>query len=213
MDIPVGAQVRCVDGVCGRSSRVILNPITDRVTHVVVKSKALPHTEHLVSLGQVLETTPHLIRLRCTQDELAKMEAFVETEYIPMRVPGKGYEAPTPYAYPGAAYLLSPYAVPEETQYIPVEHQHIPPNEMAIRRGAPVHATDGAIGRVDEFLVNPANGYISHLVLREGHPWGQKDVTIPVAEIDRFEEGTVYLKLDKHSVEALPTIPIRRNRV
>jgi hypothetical protein len=60
--------------------------------------------------------------------------------------------------------------------------------------------------------VNPTNGHITHLMLREGHLWGQKDVTSPVSEIDHFEKDTVYLKLDKHSIEALPTIPIRRSR-
>jgi hypothetical protein len=35
-------------------------------------------------------------------------------------------------------------------------------------------------------------------------------VTIPISEIDRFEEDTVYLKLDKDQVEALPTVPVRR---
>jgi hypothetical protein len=46
--------------------------------------------------------------------------------------------------------------------------------------------------------------------MREGHLWGQRDVTIPISKIDRMEENTVYLKLDKESVEALPTIPVRR---
>jgi sporulation protein YlmC with PRC-barrel domain len=93
---------------------------------------------------------------------------------------------------------------------VPIEHEHVPAGELAIRRGARVEAADGHVGRVDEFLVDPANGHITHLVLREGHLWGQKDVTVPVSQIERIEEDTVYLKLDKHSIGALPTIPIRR---
>ncbi len=52
---------------------------------------------------------------------------------------------------------------------ISVEYERIPPGELAVRRGARVETTDGHAGRVDEFLVNPADGYITHLVLREGH--------------------------------------------
>lgn len=37
---------------------------------------------------------------------------------------------------------------------------------------------------------------ITHLVLRESHLWGQKDVTIPVSEIDRMEDNVVYHKLN-----------------
>ena len=104
---------------------------------------------------------------------------------------------------------MTPKAIPE-TEMISVEHERIPPGELAVRRGARVEATDGHAGRVDEFLVHPTDGHITHLVLREGHLWGKKDVSIPVSQIDHIQEDAVYLKLDKHSVEALPSIPIRR---
>jgi hypothetical protein len=48
--------------------------------------------------------------------------------------------------------------------------------------------------------------------MREGHLWGQKDVSIPVSQIDHYQDNTVYLKLDKQSIEALPGIPIRHNQ-
>jgi hypothetical protein len=35
-------------------------------------------------------------------------------------------------------------------------------------------------------------------------------VTIPVSQIERIEENTVYLKLDKHSIEVLPAVPVSR---
>ena len=66
----------------------------------------------------------------------------------------------------------------------------------------------GLWGGRNEFLVNPTNGHITHLILREGHLWGQKDVTIPVSQIQRIEEDAVYLKLDKRHVAALPAIPV-----
>ena len=106
-------------------------------------------------------------------------------------------------------YRLWPYVLPED-EVLPVELERVPPGELAIHRGAHVRARDGRVGRVDEFLVNVADGHITHLVLREGHLWGQKDVTIPVSEIGRIEEDTVHLKLDKASIEALPGIPVRR---
>ena len=71
-------------------------------------------------------------------------------------------------------------------------------------------SADGRVGRVDEFLVDATDGHITHLVLREGHLWGQKNVLIPVSQIERVEEETIYLKLDKRAIESLPIIPIRR---
>jgi sporulation protein YlmC with PRC-barrel domain len=199
MDIPINANVRCGDGLFGRSTCLIINPRTEQVTHLVVEETQFPHSQRLVPIDQVVEATPHVIQLRCTSRELEGMESFVETEFVETPIPD----------YMGGSYMAWPYVLPEPMA-MPIEHEQIPPGELAIRRGARVEATDGHVGRVDEFLVDPANGHITHLVLREGHLWGQKDVTIPVSQIDRIEEDTVYLKLDRRSIGALPAIPIRR---
>jgi sporulation protein YlmC with PRC-barrel domain len=91
-----------------------------------------------------------------------------------------------------------------------VETPQIPPGELAVRRGTPVEATDGHVGQVDEFMVNPTTGNITHLIMREGHLWGQKDVSIPVSEIRETNDDGVMLKLNKREVEALPVIPIHK---
>ena len=80
-----------------------------------------------------------------------------------------------------------------------------------MHRGMPVEAIDGRVGRVDEFVVNPENGHITHLVMREGHLFGKKDVIIPVSALGETREDTVFLNLDKHQVEALPAFPIHRH--
>jgi sporulation protein YlmC with PRC-barrel domain len=86
-------------------------------------------------------------------------------------------------------------------------HLRVPPHEATLHRGARVKATDGYVGQVDEFLVDPISEQITHLVLCEGHMWGRKDVGIPISLVERVEADTVYLKVDKHSIEALPPVP------
>ena len=34
MDIPINAEVSCLDGPCGRTTNLILNPTTEEITHV-----------------------------------------------------------------------------------------------------------------------------------------------------------------------------------
>jgi uncharacterized protein YrrD len=199
MDIPVNAEVYCTDGHCGRSTYIILESATEKVTHLVVREKQWPHTEVLVPVAAVTVTTPDSINLSYTKDRLAELQHFIETEYIEVDIP----------RYAGGAYFMEPYTYPGP-QMVSVEHESIPAGESAIRRGSRIEATDGHIGQVDEFLVNPVNERITHLVLREGHLWGQREVTIPVSQIERIAEDTVYLKLDKRSVEALPAIRIQR---
>ena len=73
-----------------------------------------------------------------------------------------------------------------------------------------VEATDGRVGRIDEFVVDSESMAITHLVMREGHLWGQREVTIPVAQIDNITEGIVYLRLSKQQIEELPALKVRR---
>jgi sporulation protein YlmC with PRC-barrel domain len=91
-----------------------------------------------------------------------------------------------------------------------VKHEQIPGGELTAQRGTRVEATDGYVGKIDEFVVNPKNGDITHLVMREGHLWGQKDVIIPLSALGTTLNDTVFLKLDKHQIETLPTFPLHR---
>jgi sporulation protein YlmC with PRC-barrel domain len=208
INIPVDASVECVDGVCGVSTHVIINPVTKKVTHFVVKQKESPHIQRMVPVEWIAQTTSNLIQLECTKDRLSHEDKFVTTEYIkpgPLDVPS--YETPS---FAGGTYLYWPYSVPESERYITVKHEHVPRGELAVQRGAHVEAVDGHVGQVDEFLVDPRDEQITHLIMREGHLWGQKDVSIPVSAIDHIEEDTVRLKLSKSEIEALPAIPIRQ---
>jgi sporulation protein YlmC with PRC-barrel domain len=199
MDIPVNAEVFCKDGLCGRSTGVVLEPKTEKVTHVVVKEKESPHKEILVPITDVLAATPDSINLRQDLSEMASLQPFLETEYVQVDIPRPA----------GGIYYMTPYVYPQ-AETISVEHEAIPADELAVRRGAEVEATDGRVGRVDEFLVDPETDHITHLVLREGHLWGQKDVTIPISEIEHIEENTVHLKLSKREIGALPALALNR---
>jgi sporulation protein YlmC with PRC-barrel domain len=198
MDLPINAAIACADGPCGHSTAIILNPVSDQVTHLVVREPGLLGIERMIPVELVTESTPELIRLRCTTDELADMPPFVTTNYLPAP-PGlmPGY---------GGGVLLWPYVgLPSE---IGIDHQNIAPDELAVHRGSHVHATDGHIGEVEEFVVNPANNGITHVVLREGHFWNHQDVTIPVAQIDHIDDDSVYLTLNKDQIAALPAVTV-----
>ena len=87
MEIPINAQVDCTDGVYGRSEYVLINPVSDHVTHVVVKGDLSPNTEYLVPVDFVTETIADTIRLRCSKAELENMDPFIKTTFIEEHVP------------------------------------------------------------------------------------------------------------------------------
>jgi sporulation protein YlmC with PRC-barrel domain len=94
--------------------------------------------------------------------------------------------------------------------YVPVTLRNIPQGERAVRRGARVVASDGYVGQVDELLINLNNMQVTHLVLHERHILKKREITISVSQIDYVSEDTIYLKLDRKSVEELPIMPIQR---
>lgn len=201
IDLPTNAEVYCSDDLAGISTYVIGNPISHAITHLVVQSELPPHYEYLVPFELVEKTTPNLILLNCTQEELLHMEYFKYEEYLPTEMP---------------SYLSWPYCVPvpgaisEEVDYIAVEHQNIPLGERVVRRGAQVIATDGSIGQVEELLIDSNNMQVTHLVLVEQQILQRREITIPVSLIHHVEEDTIYLKVDRHGVEALTTMPAQR---
>jgi len=208
MEIPLQAKVECTDGVFGTSAYVLINPVTDKVTHLVVKEEASPNTEHIVPVDFVKETIDDTIQLSCSKAELEKMSPFIQTEFVEEKVLDyAGYRGGISGV---GSYFYMPYVTSEITVPVTVESQQIPAGELAVHRGTRVEAKDGYVGHVDEFVVNPESGHITHLVMRQGHLWGQKDVVIPISAMVDTGDDTLFLSIDKHQIESLPAFPVRR---
>lgn len=205
IDLPTKAEVYCSDGLAGRSTYVVGNPIKQQMTHLVVKSYRPPFREVLVPVDQVVETTPNQIRLECAREDLNQMEPFEVEEYIRTELPGYIVWSEVSPVPPIPGYTTEPV-----TTYVSVKHQNIPLGEFAVRRGARVEATDGYVGQVVELLINSNNQQITHLILLERHILTKREITIPVSQIDHVNEDAVFLKLDRKSVEMLPTTPFQR---
>jgi sporulation protein YlmC with PRC-barrel domain len=201
MDLSLNVDVHCLDGRCGRSTYIIINPATDQVTHLIVREQWPSRTERMVPVEKIAITTRDVIVLNQTRADFTTSDSFNQTDFVYTNVP---HHATDP-----SLTLLWPYVVPAK-RVIEDNVRRIPVGELAVRRGAKVQATDGRVGRVDEFVVDTEDGQITHLVLRDDKLWGQKEITIPVAFFDRFEENTVYLNIDRSAVGDLPAIPVQR---
>jgi sporulation protein YlmC with PRC-barrel domain len=203
-DIPMDAKVQCTDGKCGKSTFVIVNPVKKVVTHFVVKYKKLPENpDRLVSVDKIADISADLIKLNCTRAELAAMKPFTTTHYVEEKVPNSLY-ATDPYAY------VEPYAV-WDTEAVAVPEEHVPHDELAVYRGMAVSTSEGKVGTVDELVVDPESGNITHLLMLKGHLWGKKDVAIPVTAVDVVGADEVFLNIDKKAVGALPSVPVKRH--
>lgn len=207
MDIPLQAQVRCTDGVSGKSMYVVIDPIDDTVTRVVIQENSPAHIEYLVPIGMVSQSVDGTLLMHCSRAELQKMEEFVHTTFIEQKFPE--YAGYAGYGTGDAYYM--PYVLLERTANVPVHHLRIPKGESAVHRGARVRTSAGEdVGQADEFVIDPETRHITHLVMREGHFWGKKDVIIPLTAIEDLRNDYVSLSLDKDQIGDLPSFPVQR---
>lgn len=213
----IGSDVECSDGICGRLSRVIVNPVNRTLTHLVVEPHHDPSAARLVPIEIVDPDAPgDALTLRCDRArfdafEHAQTEEFVSAEDDPF-----GYGAENtlwmPYFPLGglpAAPMPGPggLAGPLHAEPAVVTRERVPLGDVQIRRHQSVHATDGDIGRVRGLVVDPRDDHVTHVLLEEGHLWGKKTVAIPIGAVESVKDG-IQLALGKDQVRDLPEIEI-----
>lgn len=204
-ELRVGAVVNGTDSELGKIDAVVIDPTSQSVTHVVVGHEPLGRRV-LVPLGKVTNATVERVDVDLDEKSFHECELFDEPAF---NAPGADFESELGFE-PGA-YFLEPFASPLDGWAL-ADHERIPKGEITIRRGDEVHSSDGTrVGHVDELLVDPSDGHVTHVVLREGHVLRHDDdVVVPIGGAS-FEEGRVRLGIDLEQVHALERIPVRRH--
>ena len=207
----IGTQASGSDGAVGRLIRVIVDPTVEEVTHLVIEPEHRPDLGRLVPLDLVDFNDPSGgISLRCTKEQFEDLDPAEDTQIIPATDAyggyGPGQISYMPYygleggglAVPGVggAGAVAPQVVATDS---------IPLGEVEIRRGDPVQATDGHIGRVQGLVIHPGSRHVTHFLLQEGHLWGKKEVAIPISAVASTVDG-IELTISKHEVQDLPPV-------
>jgi sporulation protein YlmC with PRC-barrel domain len=211
----IGADVSCSDGACGKVTRVIVDPIAESVTHLVVEPEHRRGLGRLVPLSLV-DATDGQIQLRRTKAEFEKLDPAEETHFIPG---SSGYAGYGPgevgyWPYFGAGMGTGVGGLDrgltgfgggtvEET----ITSDTVPTGETDVRRGDQVRATDGDIGRVKGLVIDRGSRHVTHVLLQEGHLWGRKEVAIPISAVTSTSDG-IRLNISKQEVQDLPPVDI-----
>jgi sporulation protein YlmC with PRC-barrel domain len=199
----IGAEAICSDGPCGEISRVVIDPIANAVTHLVVEPKHRQGLGRLVPLDLVDDSKGEVL-IRCTSAEFAQLQHAEETQFLPASGGHMDYPAGQALSQPFYGLRDTIGDVPQ-----PVTYDTIPLDEVEVRRGEQVHATDGAIGSVQGLVIDPRNHHVTHVLLQEGHVWGRKEVAIPIGAVRGVDNG-IRLNVTKQQVEDLPSVDIDR---
>jgi sporulation protein YlmC with PRC-barrel domain len=201
----IGTKASCSDGECGELTRVVLDPVAKKVTHLVIQPTHGESPARLVPLSLV-DATADEITMHCTVAEFEQLDAAEETRFLPGldELYAQGQVLSWPYYSLGAPGMPA-FADPGLEE--PVTYDRVPVGEVAVRRGDHVHATDGRIGLVQGLVIDPADHHVTHVLLQEGHLWGRKEVAIPISAVTRVDDG-IRLNISKKDVQDLPPVAI-----
>ena len=190
----VGNDVACSDGACGVLARVVVDPIANAIAYLDVESKHRGHGGHLVPMSLVDSGGAKAIRLKSSKAEFEALEPTEETEFLP-GVGGQSGNTPAlwlPYftraghgvVMPGSALMAGDKGLGSNE----VTFAKLPLGDVDVRRGEHVAATDGPIGQVKGLVIDPSDHHVTHILLDEGHLWGEKSVAIPISAVKRLGE-------------------------
>ncbi|GAA1973637.1 hypothetical protein [Catenulispora subtropica] len=191
----IGVGVACADGDCGQLHRILIDPASRAITHLVIGKDV--HAARLVPASLVDHAQADGIRLICTTLDFDRLEPAEATEVIQPPSPPTG-------SMPANGGALGGYggrAKPETVTY-----DRVPAGEVQLRRGERVHAADGDIGRVQGLVAAP-DLHVTHILLTEGHLWTKKEVAVPIRNVVDATFG-VQVDLTREEVKDLPPVDL-----
>jgi hypothetical protein len=211
MKFVIGAGAECSDGPCGEVRRVVVDPVSVSVTHIVVEPKHRQALGRLVPL-ELIESMSENVHLSCTSEEFDKLEVAEEAQFLSLATGYQNYDMGEvlyhPYYVMGVGGIGSGMNDPgSDHMSVPIVTDVLPIGEVAVRRNECVHSTDGDIGKVHGLVVGQQDHHVTHILLQEGHLWGKKMVAIPVSAVVSMDGG-IKLNLSKSEIGDLPPMDV-----
>jgi sporulation protein YlmC with PRC-barrel domain len=213
MRLDLGSSVQCTDAVFGELADVVVDPISRRVTHLVVE----PHGHHerarLVPIDRARPAGEGLA-LDCSIADVEALEPLNESAYMragELVVTDPDWDIGTQdvLALPVYQELNGMGTAIDPDPHVMVSYDRIPKHEVEIRRSSAVISTDGHhLGHVEGFLVG--SGEAADIVLEHGHLWGRREIVIPAAAVERVQNDSITVSLTKDQVGELDVRHVHR---
>lgn len=212
MQFKQGVSVYTIDEKeAGHIDRVVIEPKSKRVTHIVIRKGVLLTEDKVVPLNLIATGNAERINLRLKSKEVDQLPDFIETHYVVLNEDELGPEfkreanfAPAIYWYP--AYPEAPLMPYREPPYLPEVKMNIPSGTVAVREGAKVVTRDEKhIGNVEQVFSDARTNRVTHFVIAKGIVLREKKM-VPVGWIDTLNENEVRLAVRARLVEELPSL-------
>lgn len=194
----------------GDISRVVIDPATKEVTHIVVQKGFLFTEDKVVPMSLVGPATEERVTLRMDEGEFDDLPNFSETHYLNVdsrirsgeEVGGRIY--PTYYYPPVGAWWRGPLGMYSMPVYIKRTEKNIPEGTVAIEEGADVIGSDGEqLGDIERIFTDPQSDRATHILISEGLIFKDKKL-VPTNWISTIQNKKIFLSVDSELVEDLP---------
>lgn len=216
MEIRAGVPVKTArDEVLGRVDRVVIEPWTLEITHIVVQKGFLFTNDKLVPFSWIASANEDEVTLKRDVTGIDDLPDFEETLYRPLNGTDtevdpvrSAYMARPYFWYPpvGGAPLGFPgdYGIPPAR--VEVE-KNIPEGTVALKEGADVYDKDEQkVGKVERIIADPDARQTTHFVLSSGVLF-QDHKLIPIHWVRAMEEDSVHLEVGSRFLNRLPPFP------
>ena len=212
MHITEGMTVELTDGKGGHVAAVVLEPISLKVSHLVVDNGSDTSGPRLVPAERIVSSTGRM-QLSLSQEELELCDPVEHTGVFPslpqaasdwevgiVRRAWPTYDSASPFgAGPSASGSGDGPTVIGGATWI---YDRIPAGHVELRRKSTVVGRDYRfVGHLDGLVVDPDLKVIQ-LVLEKGHLWRHRRPTVPIGEIRRIKTDLVQLSLTRAQLDA-----------
>jgi hypothetical protein len=217
MRIDLDTPVICVDGPAGQLQDVVIDPTTQRLTHLVVQPHDANDRVRLMPIEHArADTASAGIALDCSIATFLASDPIQESAYLRMGDLVDGgpdwtvgiqemFSLPE-YGSLGPEVMGAGMTM-EYDQHVAVSYHRIPVGGVEIRRSSSVTSSDSHhLGHVVGF-VTAEEGAITQLILEHGHLWTKRMVAIPSRAIERFETDELTLSLTADRVGGMKSLP------
>ena len=213
MKIKMGEKVLTQQGkVVGRINRVVMDPKSEEITHVVVEKGGLFKEDRLVAVSFLGAKSDKGITLLADEEKIKSLPEF-ETEHFILysgmseaMKNQRGYASPL-IMYPPAGLMHSGTAYPN---YPPISHhvdKNIPKTTVAIKNGANVISLDGKkLGNVEQVFTDPELACVTYFLVSRGLILKERKL-VPIEWIQEISEDKIKLGVDTKIIQQLPDYP------
>jgi len=210
MRLSQGAEVYSSQGsLLGTLNRVILDPNTRKVTHIVIERRFLSTEHKMVDMDRVNTAIEDRIILLPPEESFDEFTDFEESQYVNLDateypegdVNSSFWFPPTNYDWWRATPHISHPGTPV---YRVDTRDTLPEGTVALVKGAKVLSRDEKhVGDIEQLIVEPEDDRVTHLVIRLGLLFKERKL-VPVTWIAKIEEKEVHLSVGAGTLEKLP---------